>query len=185
MVRGSKRSSATRAIIAISRSWIWKPWGSAVTSRSPIAARRNWRKKPRRATRSTGIVGGFAGPRGLRLLRLRGERLERPFAHLYETGGMRRVHLRGRTNIRKRVLIHAGGFNLGLLVRQLLGVGTPRGLQGRRTAVLATLLMLIGRCGSSVRVMGRWHDSSHESRRLSITRSRSRTSASRERFHRS
>lgn len=46
------------------------------------------------------------GPRGLRLLRLRGERLERPFTHLYETGGMRRVHLRGHTNILKRLLIH-------------------------------------------------------------------------------
>ena len=57
------------------------------------------------------------GPRGQRLLRLRGERLERPFAHLYETGGMRRVHLRGHANIRKRLLIHAGGFNLGLLMR--------------------------------------------------------------------
>ena len=83
------------------------------------------------------------GARGLRLLRRRGERLERPFAHLYETGGMRRVHLRGHTNILKRVLIHAGGFNLGLLMRQLIGVGTPRGLQGRLLAVLATLLTLI------------------------------------------
>jgi hypothetical protein len=83
-------------------------------------------------------------PRGLRLLRLRGERLERPFAHLYDTGGMRRVHLRGHTNILKRLLIHAGGFNLGLLMRQLIGVGTPRGLQGRLSAVVATLLALIG-----------------------------------------
>ena len=53
------------------------------------------------------------GPRGRRLLRLRGERLERPFAHLYETGGMRRVYLRGPTNILKRLLIHSGGFILG------------------------------------------------------------------------
>ena len=83
------------------------------------------------------------GPRGLRLLRLRGERLERPFAHLYETGGMRRVHLRGHTNILKRLLIHAGGFNLGLLMRQLIGVGTPRGLQGRLSAVMTVLLALI------------------------------------------
>jgi hypothetical protein len=45
--------------------------------------------------------------------RLRGERLERPFALLYETGGMRRVHLRGHANIRKRLLINASGFNLG------------------------------------------------------------------------
>ena len=84
------------------------------------------------------------GSRGLRLLRLRGERLERPFAHLYETGGMRRLHLRGHTNIRKRVLIHAAGFKLGLLMRQPIGVGTPRGLQGRVRAVVVALLALIG-----------------------------------------
>jgi hypothetical protein len=79
--------------------------------------------------------------RGLRLLRLRGERLERPFAHLYETGGRRRVHLRGQANIRKRLLIHAG-VQFGLLLRQLIGVGTPRGPKGRLIAVLATLLAL-------------------------------------------
>jgi len=83
------------------------------------------------------------GSRGLRLLRLRGERLERPFAHLYETGGMRRVHLRGHTNVLKRLLIHTGAFNLGLLMRQLTGVGTPRGLQGRLSAVVAAILTLI------------------------------------------
>jgi hypothetical protein len=56
--------------------------------------------------------------------------------------GIRRVHLRGHANIRKRLLIHAGGFNLGRLLRQLIGVGTPRGLQGRLIAVLATRLAL-------------------------------------------
>jgi hypothetical protein len=53
------------------------------------------------------------------------------------------VYLRGHTNIRKRLLIHAAGFNLGLLMRALIGVGTPRGLQGRLVAVLAALLTLI------------------------------------------
>ena len=43
---------------------------------------------------------------------------------------MRRTHLRGHTNILKRLLIHAGGFNLGLVMRHLIGIGTPRGLQG-------------------------------------------------------
>jgi hypothetical protein len=81
--------------------------------------------------------------RGLRLLRLRGERLERPFAHLYETGGMRRVHLRGHTNILKRLLIHTGGFNLGLLMRQLIGVGTARGQQGRLSVVVTMLLAVM------------------------------------------
>ena len=57
--------------------------------------------------------------------------MERPFAHLYRTGRMRRTHLRGHENILKRVLVHSGAFNLGLLMRQIVGVGTPRGLQGR------------------------------------------------------
>jgi transposase len=79
------------------------------------------------------------GKRGQRLHRDRGERAERPFAHLYRTGRMRRTHLRGHDNILKRVLVHSGAFNLGLLMRQSLGVGTPRGLQGRLSALLDLL----------------------------------------------
>ena len=79
------------------------------------------------------------GERGQRLHRLRGELLERPFAHLYETGGMRRTHLRGHSNILKRLLIHTAGFNLGLLLRTLFGVGTPRGLQGKANPLRASL----------------------------------------------
>ena len=71
------------------------------------------------------------GARGKRLLRQRGELLERPNAHLYETGRMRRVHLRGHPNILKRLLGQICGVNLGLLMRHLTGVRTPRNLQGR------------------------------------------------------
>lgn len=109
----------------------------------PDRGRRNWKKEPDAQAAVYRNRRRIRGPRGLRLLRLRGERLERPFAHLYETGGLRRVYLRGHANIRKRVLTHAGGFNLGLLMRQLIGVGTPRGLQGRLSVVLAALLVLI------------------------------------------
>ena len=84
------------------------------------------------------------GNRGQRLLRQRGERVERPNAHLYETGGMRRVHLRGHHNILKRLLVHVCGFNLGVLMRQLTGVGTPRSLQGRAAALLGALINLLG-----------------------------------------
>jgi Transposase DDE domain len=108
----------------------------------PDRGRRNWRNHPEARAAVYRNRRRIRSARALRLLRLRGERLERPFAHLYETGGMRRVHLRGHANIRKRLLIHAGGFNLGPLLRQLIGVGTPRGLQGRLIAVLATLLAL-------------------------------------------
>lgn len=82
------------------------------------------------------------GERGKGLLRCRGERVERSFAHTYDTGGMRRTHLRGHANILKRVLVHVSGFNLGLVMRRLVGVGTPRGLQGR-LAALITILMSV------------------------------------------
>ena len=82
------------------------------------------------------------GEHGKQLLRRRGELLERSFAHAYETGGMRRVYLRGRENVLKRVLIHLGGFNLSLVMRQLLGKGTPRGLQGLSADALLALLRL-------------------------------------------
>jgi transposase len=70
------------------------------------------------------------GERGRRLLRQRGEKLERLNQHLYDRGGMRRVHLRGRENILKRLVVHSGAANLGLLMRKLFGKDTPRGLQG-------------------------------------------------------
>ena len=77
-------------------------------------------------------------------MRRRGETVERSFAHVYDTGGMRRTHLRGHSNILKRILIHVSGFNLGLIMRQLIGVGTPRGLQGRTATVCAAIFVLLG-----------------------------------------
>ena len=82
------------------------------------------------------------GERGQKLMRLRGELLERPNAHLYETGGMRRTHLRGHGNILKRLLVHVAACNLGLWMRTLTGIGTPRGLQGRLAAVIAFFFTL-------------------------------------------
>src|SRR6185369_2222623 len=76
---------------------------------------------------------------GKRLLKKRGELIERSFAHCYETGGMRRTHLRGHENILKRLLVHVAGFNLSLVMRQVLGVGTARGLQGLAGRVLDAL----------------------------------------------
>ena len=96
------------------------------------------------------------GKRGRRLMRQRGERIERSFAHLYDTGGMRRTHLRGHTNILKRLLIHAGGFNLGLVMRHLIGIGTPRGLQGHPATVLTTLLMLLRTAGRRLGAIAAW-----------------------------
>jgi transposase len=90
------------------------------------------------------------GDRGKRLLRKRGELLERPCAHLYETGGLRRAHVRGHENVLKRLLVHAGAFNLGLWMRSVFGVGTPRGLQGRLRALGAVLSALYGLAGEAI-----------------------------------
>lgn len=118
----------------------------AVDIRSYIAepdrGRRDWSDTPEAQAPVYANRRRIRGRRGRRLMRQRGERIERSFAHLYDTGGMRRTHLRGHTNILKRLLIHAGGFNLGLVMRHLIGVGTPRGLQGRMAAAIAVMVAL-------------------------------------------
>ena len=81
------------------------------------------------------------GEYGKSLLRRRGELVERSFAHCYETGGLRRCRLRGRENILKRQLIHAGAFNLSLVLRRLLGVGTPREWKTRTGMLILRLLL--------------------------------------------
>ena len=109
----------------------------------PARGRRDWSKAPDAQAPVYANRRRIRGPRGRRLMRRRGEYVERAFAHIYDTGGMRRTHLRGHSNILKRLLIHAGGFNLGLVMRQLIGLGTPRGLQGRLAVVLGTLWVLM------------------------------------------
>jgi transposase len=108
----------------------------------PDRGQRNWKEKPEARQAVYGNRRRISGEHGKELLRRRGELLERSFAHAYETGGLRRVHLRGRENILKRVLIHVGGFNLSLVMRQLLGKGTPRGLQGTSADALLAFLRL-------------------------------------------
>ncbi len=108
----------------------------AVAVRSYIAepdrGRRDWTKTPEAQAPVYGNRRRVRGARGKRLLRYRGEYVERSFAHVYDTGGLRRTHLRGHQHILKRLLVHAGAFNLGILMRQAFGRGTPRGRQGRR-----------------------------------------------------
>src|SRR5215475_9018214 len=83
------------------------------------------------------------GDRNKRLQKLRSELTERSFAHLYETGGMRRVHLQGRKNILKRLLVHGAAFNLSLILRKVLGVGKPRRLQGLSLDLFELFLHLL------------------------------------------
>jgi hypothetical protein len=85
------------------------------------------------------------GNYGISLLKRRGELVERSFAHCYDTGGMRRTHLRKHDNILKRQLIHVGAFNLSLIFRRLLGTGTPREWNNLGVVVYLFLFALLVR----------------------------------------
>ena len=84
------------------------------------------------------------GERGKRLLRQRGEKLERPFAHQFETGAMRRLRVRGLDEVKKKLLLQAAACNLALLLRTKHGAGTPLGLAEAVKRLCEEILELLG-----------------------------------------
>lgn len=129
----------------------------------PQRGRRRWKGKAKEKKAVYNNRRRIRGNRGRQLLRKRGEKVERTFAHCYESGDLRRTHLRGHTNILKRLLIHVAGCNLGLVLRQRLGFGTPRGLRGRSFALLGRILAIYNRVrwllalsSSPSRLLSRW-----------------------------
>jgi transposase len=110
----------------------------------PERGQRKWQEHPEARQAVYANRRRVKGARGKRMQRLRGERLERSNAHMYETGGLRRTHLRGQANIWKRLIVHAAGFNLGLLLRTVIGIGTPRSLQDLPGRLAALILWLWG-----------------------------------------
>lgn len=102
-------------------------WGVRTYCSEPNRGRQRWQDQSWEQQAVYANRRRIRGERGRRLLRRRGEKLERWNQHLYDRGGMRRVHLRGRENILKRLAVHSGAANLGLLMRSLFGKGTPRG----------------------------------------------------------
>jgi transposase len=122
----------------------------------PKRSRRNWQEKESEQKATYGNRRRIRGERGKRLMRLRGERVERSFAHCYETGGMRRTHLRGHENILKRLVIHVAGFNLGLLMRHSTGIGKPRVLQGLLAHFLRLVLVILSLSGDLRRALRLW-----------------------------
>ncbi|HEY1208618.1 MAG TPA: transposase [Terracidiphilus sp.] len=107
--------------------------------------RRNWQGKAEEQQAVYQNRRRVRGDYGKSLLRRRGELVERSFAHCYDTGGMRRTHLRGQQNILKRQLVHVGAFNLSLILRQLLGAGTPREWRNRGGLLLLLVYFLLAR----------------------------------------
>jgi len=112
--------------------------GEGVRSYIPEPERgpRKWAGKPNEQKQVYANRRRMSGRRGKDLQKWRTELTERSFAHMYETGGMRRTHLQKRNNILKRLLFHAVGFNLALLLRERYGIGKPRTLQGTSDAIL-------------------------------------------------
>jgi len=103
----------------------------------PKRGRRRWKKPGQTQTTEEKFLERKAlygnrrrvnGARSKRLQRKRSELVERSFVHLLDTGGMRRTWSRGLENVWKRYLIHAGAFNLSLVMRRRYQVGTPRGM---------------------------------------------------------
>jgi transposase len=110
--------------------------------------RSRWTDKP--AEQKAVVYGNrrrVRGGRSKKLQRLRSERTERTFAHVCETGGGRRAWLRGLKKVRKRYLIQVAARNLGLILRKLFGIGTPRSLQGL-CRLLCALYLAIRTCWS-------------------------------------
>ena len=105
--------------------------------------RRNWEGKTEQQQAVYQNRRRVRSEYGKSLLRRRGELVERSFAHCYETGGLRRCHLRGRENILKRQLVHVGAFNLSLILRKLMGAGTPRELKNRAASLVLRLFLWI------------------------------------------
>ncbi len=118
-------------------------WGLRTYCSEPNRGPQQWGGQQREQQAVYANRRRIRGERGLRLLRQRGEKLERWNQHLYDRGGMRRLHLRGRENILKRLVVHSGAANLGLLMRQLFGKGTPRGLASTRAAIFSAVLASI------------------------------------------
>jgi transposase len=119
----------------------------------PDRGRRKWKGKSREQSAVYANRRRIQGARSKRLHKKRSELVERSFAHTLETGAMRRAHVRGHDNARKRYLIHAAAFDLGLLMRKLTGRGTPKGLRDLLAAALTVLRAVIPRARDLLRTV--------------------------------
>lgn len=130
----------------------------------PDRGRRKWAGK--RAEQ----VALYANPqrmgrhRGKQFLRRRGELVERTFAHAYEIGALRRLHVRGKQNVQKRLLLQAAACNLALLIRKMVGAGTPMALHDGLVRLFFILLRFISTKGRGLHASALIVDSPHTSR---------------------
>src|SRR5947199_8056253 len=106
----------------------------------PERGRRNWEGKQAEKEAVYGNRRRIRGERGKRMQRQRGEKIERNFAHQFDTGGMDRLYVRGINNVHKKLLVQAAACNLALLMRSLYGAGKPRAAHDHIVEVVFALL---------------------------------------------
>jgi transposase len=104
---------------------------------------RDWEGK---AVEKAAVYGNrrrIEGDRGKRMQRQRGEKIERNFAHQFDTGGLDRLYVRGLGNVHKKFLIQAAACNLALLMRSTYGSGKPRAAHDRAAEVFLMILAVM------------------------------------------
>jgi transposase len=109
----------------------------------PDRGRRNWEGKQAEKEAVYGNRRRIRGERGKRMQRQRGEKIERNFAHQFDTGGMDRLYVRGIENVHKKLLVQAAACNLALLMRSIYGAGKPRAAHDQSVAAIFVILALI------------------------------------------
>src|SRR4051794_574638 len=109
----------------------------------PERGRRNWEGKQAEKEAVYGNRRRIRGERGKRMQRQRGEKIERNFAHQFDTGGMDRLYVRGIDNVHKKLLVQAAACNLALLMRSIYGAGKPRAAHDQTVEAVFAILALI------------------------------------------
>jgi transposase len=109
----------------------------------PNRGTRNWEGKEAAKAAVYDNRRRIQGERGKQLQRQRGERIERNFAHQFDTGGLDRLYVRGIKNVHKKFLIQAAACNLALLMRSVYGAGKPRAAYDRAVAALFAFLAVL------------------------------------------
>jgi transposase len=109
----------------------------------PDRGRRNWEGKQAEKEAVYGNRRRIRGERGKRMQRQRGEKIERNFAHQFDTGGMDRLYVRGIENVHKKLLVQAAACNLALLMRSIYGAGKPRAAHDQSVEAILAILALL------------------------------------------
>jgi transposase len=109
----------------------------------PDRGRRNWEGKQAEKEAVYGNRRRILGKRGKRMQRQRGEKIERNFAHQFDTGGMDRLYVRGIENVHKKLLVQAAACNLALMMRSIYGAGKPRTAHDQSVDAILAVLSLI------------------------------------------